>query len=110
MKKLALICMTVACAVVAGCFDNWGKPADATPVTSLKALAATNRAEVVRLVLRKDADPIAEDAFADLPKLEVLDISERKLKKVPSSVFGLKTLKHHYLTRNELEAVPDELG
>ena len=110
MDKLALICVTAACALATGCFDNWGKPADATPVTSLAALAATNRADVTRLYLRGGKEAVGDDAFADLPRLRELDISELKLKKVPASVFALKTLTTLYLARNELDAVPDGLG
>ena len=107
---MALICVTVACALAAGCFDNRGKPADATPVTSLAALAATNRADVTRLYLRGGKEKVGDDAFADLPNLKELDISELKLKKVPSSVFALKSLTTLYLARNELDAVPDGLA
>ena len=110
MKIFAILFLAAACLSVAGCFDNRGRPADATPVTSLKALAATNRADVVRLFLRGSTEQIGDDAFADLPGLKQLDISELKLKTVPSSVFGLKTLEHLYLARNQLEAVPDALG
>ena len=110
MKNFALTCMTAACALLAGCFDNWGRPAAATPVTSLAALAATNRADVTRLYLRGGKEEIGDAAFADLPNLRDLDLSELKLKKVPSSVFALKTLTTLYLARNELDAMPDGLG
>ena len=110
MDKLAMICLTAACAMLAGCFDNWGKPADATPVTSLAALAATNRADVTRLYLRGSKEAIGDDAFTGLSALKELDLSELKLKKVPSGVFSINTLTTLYLARNELEAVPDGLG
>ena len=105
-----MICLTAACAMLAGCFDNWGKPADATPVTSLAALAATNRADVTRLYLRGSKEAIGDDAFTGLSALKELDLSELKLKKVPSGVFSINTLTTLYLARNELEAVPDGLG
>ena len=110
MKSFPSFCLAAVCAFAAGCFDNRGKPADATPVTSLKALAATNRADVTRLYLRGSAEAVGDGAFSDLPNLRQLDISELKLKAVPSSVFGLKALEHLYLARNQLEAVPDALG
>ena len=81
--------MTAACALLAGCFDNWGKPADATAVTSLKALTPTNRAEVTRLYLRGSKETIADDSFADLPKLRELDLSELKLKKLQTLLLFL---------------------
>ena len=110
MKNFALTCMTAACALLAGCFDNWGRPAAATPVTSLAALAATNRADVTRLYLRGGKEEIGDAAFADLPNLRDLDLSELKLKKLPTSVLSLKALKNLYLARNEFESVPDGLA
>ena len=88
MRQTLLILATVACAALTGCFDNHGRPQDATPVTSLAALAATNRAEVVRLYLRGGTEPLAKGALADLPRLRELDLSERALAAVPEEVFA----------------------
>ena len=98
------------CAVCAGCFDNRGRPPDATPVTSLKALAATNRADVTRLYLRGGTEPLKKGALADLPNLRELDLSERNLTAVPEEVFAMKSLEHLYLVRNEFKELPDALA
>ena len=90
-KSLPLLALAL-CAVCAGCFDNRGRPPDATPVTSLKALAATNRADVTRLYLRGGKEAVADDAFEGLPNLKELDISERSVFKTGHArIFRCKT-------------------
>ena len=108
-KSLPLLALAL-CAVCAGCFDNRGRPPDATPVTSLKALAATNRADVTRLYLRGGTEPLEKGALADLPNLRELDLSERQLAAVPEEVFAMKSLEHLYLVRNEFKELPDALA
>ena len=54
--KHCLLILVAACLACAGCFDNHSRPADVLTVTSLDALAATNRAEVVsRTPILKDS-------------------------------------------------------
>ena len=110
MRQTLLILATVACAALTGCFDNHGRPQDATPVTSLAALAATNRAEVVRLYLRGGAEPLAKGALADLPRLRELDLSERALAAVPEEVFALPSLERFWFARNQLAECPAALA
>ena len=109
MDKMALICVTVACALAAGCSDNRGKPADATPVTSLAALAATNRAEVVRLFLRGAPRPVTDADLEGLSDsaLRQLDLSELNLEKVPEAVWRLRGLTSFWFARNKLVSIPD---
>ena len=63
MKKSLFIIAATACAVLTGCFDNRERPQDALPVTSLAALAATNRADVVRLYLRGGTEPLVDGSL-----------------------------------------------
>ena len=42
--KHSLLFLVAACLACAGCFDNHSRPADVITVTSLDALAQTNRA------------------------------------------------------------------
>ena len=109
MNRILIAFAAAACLVSSGCFKNRQKPADVPTVTSLEALSATNRAEVVRLILRGRPGPISEKDLADLPALKVLDISERGTKEVPPAVFNLKTLEHFYFVRNGLEKFPEAL-
>ena len=110
MRQTLLILATVACAALTGCFDNHGRPQDATPVTSLAALAATNRAEVVHLYLRGGTEPLAKGTLADLPRLRELDLSERALAAVPEEVFALPSLERFWFARNQLAECPAALA
>ena len=107
MKVTPLFWAWAACALCAGCFDNQRRPPDATPVTSLAALAATNRAEVARLYLRGGAEPLEKGCFAGLTGLRQLDLSERKLAAIPEEIWTLPALEHLYLAWTGLNALPD---
>ena len=61
-KSIAMALAAVAL-LTGGCFKNQGKPADVPTVIGLEALAKTNRAEVVRLLLRGTKTPIPADAL-----------------------------------------------
>ena len=111
MKK-SLFFLAAACLACAGCFDNHSRPADVVTVTSLDALAATNRAEIVRLFLRGAARPVTDadlDGLSD-SALQQLDLSELGLAKVPGAVWRLKGLTSFWFARNKLEAIPDEVA
>ena len=110
MRLFFTLFAAAACAVLAGCFDHRGRPDDATPVTSLAALAATNRAEVVRLYLRGGNEKLEAGALADLPNLRELDLSERRLAAVPQDVFALSALERLWLARNALAEMPAALA
>lgn len=98
----------ISCLALTGCFDNKDKPQDIPTVTSLEELSKTNRAEIVRLYLRGSSVPVKDADLTDLPSLKVLDLSELKLKTVPTQVFNLGTLEQLYLAYNELTALPPE--
>jgi Leucine-rich repeat (LRR) protein len=110
--KNSLFLLAAACLACAGCFDNWSRPADVITVTSLDALAQTNRAEVVRLFLRGAPRPVTDADFEGLSdsKLQQLDLSELNLDKVPAKVWGLKGLTSFWFVRNKLAAIPDEVA
>ena len=107
--KNSLFALMAACLACAGCFDNHSRPADVVTVTSLDALAATNRAEIVRLFLRGAPRPVTDADLEGLSdsKLQQLDLSEINLDKVPAKVWGLKGLTAFWFVRNKLTAVPD---
>ena len=110
--KNSLFFLAAACLACAGCFDNHSRPADVLTVTSLDALAQTNRAEVVRLFLRGAPRPVTDadlDGLSD-SALQQLDLSELNLDKVPAKVWGLKGLTSFWFVRNKLAAIPDEVA
>ena len=110
MKKSLFIIAATACAVLTGCFDNRERPQDAMPVTSLATLAATNRADVVRIYLRGGTEPLVDGSLKDLPALRELDLSERKLKTFPLEIFALPSLTRLWFARNELAQIPAEVA
>ena len=109
--KHCLFILAAACFACAGCFDNHSRPADVVTVTSLDALAATNRAEVVRLFLRGTPRPVTDadlDGLSD-SALQQLDLSENK-QQVPAAVWRLKGLTSFWFAYNGLEKIPDEVA
>ena len=110
--KNCLLILAAACLACAGCFDNHSRPADVITVTSLDALAATNRSEIVRLFLRGAARPVTDADLDGLSEkaLRQLDLSELNLEKVPDAVWRLKGLTAFWFARNKLVAVPDEVA
>ena len=109
--KHCLLILAAACLAFAGCFDNHSKPADVVTVTSLDALAATNRAEVVRLFLRGTPRPVTDADLEGLSDsaLQQLDLSENN-QQVPGAVWRLKGLTSLWFARNKLEVIPDEIA
>jgi len=110
--KHSLLILAAACLACAGCFDNHSRPADVVTVTSLDALAATNRAEIVRLFLRGAPRPVTDadlDGLSD-SVLRQLDLSELNMDKVPGAVWRLKGLTSFWFVRNRLETIPDEIA
>ena len=103
-KWITVFAAAVACA---GCFDNKGKPEDVPTVIGLKALASTNRAGIVRVILRGDKGEIAPDMLSDLDAVKMIDLSERATATVPLSVLKLKGIKEFYDLVGE--RVPAEL-
>ena len=101
-----------ACLACVGCFENRSRPADVLTVTSLHGLAATNKAEVVRLFLRGAARPITDADLEGLSDsaLRQLDLSELNLDKVPGKVWSLKGLTSFWFVRNKLATIPDEVA
>ena len=110
--KNSLFAIVTACLACAGCFDNRSRPADVVTITSLDALAATNRAEIVRLFLRGAPRPITDADLEGLSDsvLKQLDLSELNLDKVPGKVWSLKGLTSFWFVRNKLAAIPDEVA
>ena len=96
-----------AALVCAGCFDNKGKPEDVPTVIGLKALASTNRAGIVRVILRGDRGAIAQDVLSGLDSVKMIDLSERGTATVPPEVLKLKGIKEFYFASNGLESIPD---
>ena len=92
-KWIAIFAAAFACA---GCFDNKGKPEDVPTVIGLKALASTNRAGIVRVILRGDRGAIAQDVFSGLDAVKMIDLSERGTAVVPPEVLKLKGIKEFY--------------
>ena len=110
--KHCLLILVAACLACAGCFDNHSRPADVVTVTSLDALVATNRAEVVRLFLRGAPRPVTDADLEGLSDsaLHQLDLSEIKDQKIPGAVWRLKGLTSLWFVRNGLGAIPDEVA
>ena len=110
--KNCLFTLVAACLACAGCFDNHNRPADVLTVTSIDALANTNRAEIVRLFLRGAPRPITDADLEGLSDsvLKQLDLSELNLDKVPGKVWRLKGLTSFWFVRNKLTAIPDEVA
>ena len=54
-KWMILVAAALACA---GCFDNRAKPEDVPTVIGLQTLIATNRANIVRVILRGEKGEI----------------------------------------------------
>lgn len=106
MKKLmAMLVLALACA---GCFDNKGKPEDVPTVIGMAQLmSSSNRAEIVRVILRGDKSAIPEAAFAGLDSVKMVDLSERGTKDVPPQVLALKGVKEFYFVRNGMEKLVD---
>ena len=111
MKK-SLFLLLAACLACAGCFDNHSRPADVLTVTSLDALANTNRAEVVRLFLRGAPRPVTDADLDGLSAtaLQQLDLSEISGQTLPGAVWRLKGLTSLWFVRNKLTAIPDEVA
>ena len=110
--KHCLLILVAACLACAGCFDNHSRPADVITVTSLDALAATNRSEIVRLFLRGAPRPVMDadlDGLSD-SVLKQLDLSELNLENVPGAVWRLKGLTSFWFVRNKLTTIPDEVA
>lgn len=110
--KNSLFLLVAACLACAGCFDNHSRPAEVVTVTSLDELAATNRAEVVRLFLRGAPRAVADADLDGLSETELrqLDLSELGIDKVPGKVWSLKGLTSFWCARNKLEVIPDEVA
>lgn len=106
--KHNLLILAAACLTFAGCFDNHRRPADVVTVTSLDALAATNRAEVVRLLLRGSPKPVSDADLKGLSEsaLQQLDLSELGMDKIPETVWTLKGLTSLWFVRNKLAEIP----
>ena len=110
--KHCLLILAAACLACAGCLDNHSNPADVGTVTSVDALAATNRAEVVRLFLRGAPRPVVDadlDGLSD-SALQQLDLSEIDKQQIPTAVWRLKGLTSFWFVRNGLESIPDEVA
>ena len=105
MNKWITIC--AASLIVAGCFDNKGKPEDVPTAIGLATLMATNRAGIVRVILRGDKAAIPADALSGLDSIRMIDLSERETKDVPKEVLALKGIKEFYFVRNGMESIPD---
>ena len=105
MNRWIAICLAaIACA---GCFDNKGKPEDVPTVIGLRPLAETNRAGIVRVILRGDRGELSASHLTGLDSIKMIDLSERVTKEVPAAAFGLKGLKEFYFCRNGMERIPD---
>ena len=103
-KWITILAAALACA---GCFDNKGKPEDVPTVIGLKTLAATNRAGIVRVILRGEKGAIPAEALSGLESIRMIDLSERGEKDVPAAVLALKGIKEFYFARNGMTAIPD---
>ena len=93
--------------VCAGCFDNKGKPEDVPTVIGVKSLASTNRASIVRVILRGDKSPVTADMLTGLDSIKMIDLSERGTATVQPEVLKLKGLKEFYFAANGMTAIPD---
>ena len=103
-KWMTILATALACA---GCFDNKGKPEDVPTAIGLQSLVATNRAGLVRVILRGDKGAIPAEAFSGLDSIKMIDLSERGTKEVPEEVLALKGIKEFYFVRNGMEKMPD---
>ena len=104
-KWIAIFAAALACA---GCFDNKGKPEDVPTVIGVKALAsATNRASIVRVILRGDRGAITSDMLSGLDSVKMVDLSGRGTATVHSGVLNLKSIKEFYFASNGMVSVPD---
>ena len=98
-KWMTIVAAALACA---GCFDNRAKPEDVPTVIGLQTLIATNRANIVRVILRGEKGEIPAAALEGLNAIKMIDLSERGTKEVPAAVFALKGIKEFYFARNGL--------
>ena len=96
--------------VCAGCFDNKGKPEDVPTVIGLKTLASTNRAGIVRVILRGDKGTLTADMLTNLDAVKMIDLSERGTASVQPEVLKLKGIKEFYFASNGMVNVPDLSG
>ena len=108
MKKLMAV--AVSALVCAGCFDNKGKPEDVPTVIGVAQLASTNRAGIVRVILRGDRTELPASVFSGLDSVKMIDLSERGTAAVPPSVLAVKGVKEFYFARNGMTVVPDFAG
>jgi len=103
-KWIAISAVALVCA---GCFDNKGKPEDVPTVIGVKSLASTNRAEIVRVILRGDRSAVTADMLTGLDCVKMIDLSERGTATVQPEVLKLKGLKEFYFASNGMTSIPD---
>ena len=103
-KWITVFAVALACA---GCFDNKGKPEDVPTVIGLKTLASTNRAGIVRVILRGDKGEVSADMLSGLDSVKMIDLSERGTATVQPEVLKLKGIKEFYFASNGMVEVPD---
>lgn len=103
-KWITVFAAALACA---GCFDNKGKPEDVPTVVGLNALASTNRAGIVRVILRGDKGTVTQEMLSGLDSVKMIDLSERGTAAVPSEVLELKGIKEFYFAFNGMVEIPD---
>ena len=103
-KWITIFAAALSCA---GCFDNKGKPEDVPTVIGLKALASTNRAGIVRVILRGDKGAVTPDMLSGLDSVKMVDLSERGTATVSPHVLELKGIKEFYFASNGLSDIPD---
>ena len=103
-KWMIILAAALGCA---GCFDNKGKPEDVPTTIGLQALTATNRAGIVRVILRGEKGDIPASALSGLDSIKMIDLSERGTKEVPTAAFSLRGIKEFYFARNGMEKIPD---
>lgn len=101
---IAIVVLALACA---GCFDNKGKPEDVPTVIGIKSLVATNRANIVRVILRGDKGVIPAEAFNGLTSVKMIDLSERATPAVQREVLKIKGIKEFYFASNGMKTIPD---
>ena len=103
-RWITIFAAAFACA---GCFDNKGKPEDVPTVIGIDALSSTNRAGIVRVILRGDKGAITREMLAGLDSVKMLDLSERGTAAVPQEVLKLKGIKEFYFALNGMISIPD---
>jgi Leucine-rich repeat (LRR) protein len=103
-KWITIFTVALACA---GCFDNKGKPEDVPTVIGLEALASTNRAGIVRVILRGDKGELTAEMMSGLNSVKMVDLSERNTPVVPSEVLKLRGIKEFYFASNGMVDIPD---